>query len=495
VPRIFVRGVVFDHGAGLPFPNPIDLDLEPGWTGLVGPNGVGKTTLLRLITGELRPGAGEIRVEPGPARLLRQVPTLDAEIEAFAADWSGLAGRLRSRLRLEADQLRRWDTLSPGERKCWQLGAALAREPALLLCDEPGNHLDATARALMLDALRRFRGLGVIVSHERELLDALCSATVFVDRGGAIEPRRGAYSAALEQRELERGHLRAEFEREREHARAAARALDAARRRQAASARSLRNSSRKRSHRDHDASSAARKSRAEHAAASAEAGVRRAQAAAARARARVEAIEIEHERHGGELFVDWEAPRKHTLVGLDAASLAEYAPHPGTRLPPGEPAVVRRDDRIYLCGRNGAGKTSLLRALWACARERLDPIRVLWLPQELDPDQRRDLLDELRGLDRARRARVLQIVATTGLDPDQLLATPDPSPGEARKLALALGLARRAWLLLLDEPSNHLDLPSREALERMLASYPGALVLTSHDPRFAEALTTRVWRM
>jgi ATPase subunit of ABC transporter with duplicated ATPase domains len=79
------------------------------------------------------------------------------------------------------------------------------------------------------------------------------------------------------------------------------------------------------------------------------------------------------------------------------------------------------------------------------------------------------------------------------VDPEALLLSAAPSPGEARKLALAFGLARRVWALVVDEPTNHLDLPSIERLEEALAGYPGALVLVSHDAEFARRLTNRSW--
>jgi ATPase subunit of ABC transporter with duplicated ATPase domains len=498
MPRIVVAGVVFEHAARGPFPLPFDLELEPGWTGVVGPNGAGKTTLLRLLAGELTAARGAIRIEPptSAAIMLEQTvewtPALARTLERFAEDWSAHAGRLRSRLGLEPEQLDRWTTLSPGERKGWQLGAALAAQSAVLLCDEPSNHLDARARALLIDALRSFAGVGVIVSHDRELLDALCHATCFVDFGGRVELRPGSYGPAADQREAERARLAADFELARAHERRLAKQVEAARRRQASTQRSRRVSTRKQDHRDHDASSMARKYRAETAAASAAAGVRRAQSAHARELAKLERLELDH-RHGGELFVDWEPPRKAVLVSLTPAELPEFAPHPGTRLPGDRPVVIGRHDRIHVGGPNGAGKTSVLQAVLARARASLDPGRVLWMAQELDAAARAALLAELRGLDRLARGRVLQIVAAAGVDPDVLLATCVPSPGEARKLGLALGLARSVWLAILDEPTNHLDLPGREAVEAMLRSYPGALLISSHDPRFAAAVTDQRW--
>lgn len=80
------------------------------------------------------------------------------------------------------------------------------------------------------------------------------------------------------------------------------------------------------------------------------------------------------------------------------------------------------------------------------------------------------------------------MVALLGVDPEILLASRNPSPGEARKLAIALGLGRAAWLVILDEPTNHFDLPSIERLERALTSYPGALLVVSHDEEFAGSL-------
>jgi ABC-type cobalamin/Fe3+-siderophores transport system ATPase subunit len=144
---------------------------------------------------------------------------------------------------------------------------------------------------------------------------------------------------------------------------------------------------------------------------------------------------------------------------------------------------------VWIRGRNGAGKSTLLAALLAAAD--LPPERVLALPQELTLDAAHADLAQLRALPTDVRGRVLQLVHALGVEPEVLLRTASPSPGEARKLRLALGLGRHVWLAALDEPTNHLDLPSVLRLESALAAFPGALLLVTHDLRLGERVTQR----
>ncbi|HEY6040463.1 MAG TPA: ATP-binding cassette domain-containing protein, partial [Kofleriaceae bacterium] len=155
--------------------------------------------------------------------------------------------------------------------------------------------------------------------------------------------------------------------------------------------------------------------------------------------------------------------------------------------------AVGRDERIWLRGANGSGKTTLLAEV--LARCTLPPERVFALAQDLSLDASTALAGELRTLDRASRGRLGQLVDALGIDPERALNSTAPSPGEVRKLALALGLVRAPQLIVLDEPTNHLAIDSIERLEAALADYPGALIVVSHDARFASAVTTTSWTL
>ena len=148
MPSVHLRACSFAHTAATPILEDVTLDLADGWVGIMGPNGAGKTTLLDLVARHRQPTAGEVHVvaDVPPVLCPQEVGHLDDDVRTFSWDWSGPAARLRSRLELDPDDLDRWATLSPGERKRWQVGTALAAEPDVLLLDEPTNHLDARAR-------------------------------------------------------------------------------------------------------------------------------------------------------------------------------------------------------------------------------------------------------------------------------------------------------------------------------------------------------------
>lgn len=483
----FVRleQVEFGWETSAPLLEDVTLDLGPGWTGVVGPNGAGKSTLLALACGRLQPWSGRVS-RGGPAVYCPQrtdYPPQDLD-RLFAAPGRE-AALIRSGLGLEPDWPGRWDLLSHGERKRLQIGAALFRDPALLAVDEPSNHLDVRAREVLIQALASFRGVGVLVSHDRELMDRLCTAVIFIDPPRTVL-RPGNYSQALGEQ------IRERTEQDRARSRAA---QDLARlehtwsrRRAEASRAKSRRSKRGLAPRDRDA-----REKIDRARCSGQDGARgriqrQIQGRLDQARTRLRemgfvkecpaGIDSFGQRYPGDLLVSLPAGR--IPLGPGRVLL-----HPDLFIRPG--------DRIGLTGPNGSGKSTLVRALTEKAS--LPRGRLLYLPQEISGPSSRSILDRARKLRGQDLGWVMNMVSRLGSRPERLLESRLPSPGEVRKLLLALGLREEPWLVILDEPTNHLDLPSIERLETALADTLAALLLVSHDRYFLEPLAEISWRM
>lgn len=452
-----------------------------GWTGIVGDNGCGKSTLARIAAGGLAPDAGSVTPRLSCA-FCPQDPSEEPDaLTDFACDYDARACQLRATLGIADDMPWRFATLSCGEQKKIQVAVALWRGAEMLVVDEPTNHVDAACRAAIRAALASYEGIGLLISHDRALLDALALRCVCFEGGGVVV-RPGTYSQAHEQARLEglaaqraRAGAKAELARlQAEHAKRAQLADRTAARR------SARNLDR------HDSDGRARIGLAIVSGQDGKAGrlAARMDARVERAREQLDDVRVV-KRYEGDLWLDAQPHPRKVLVRLEEGRIP-CGPE-RTLAVPG--LALGNTDHLGISGPNGAGKSTLLRHLLGCVPS---DIEVLSIPQEVGRGQAQELLAQVRALPSAERGRVLSIVAQLDSDPDRILAGGEVSPGELRKLMLALGVLRGPALVVMDEPTNHLDIHSIEALERALASWPGALVLVSHDAPFLGATCPRL---
>lgn len=482
--QLSLQSITYTYSSSVePILHNVSVVFPQGWTGLLGDNGCGKTTLAKIACGQLAPQEGMV-TGPSVALLCSQETAFAPEnLYDFAAAYDREARDLRRELALEDDMPWRYDELSCGEQKKLQIACALWAKPDVLVLDEPTNHIDAAARSCLMTALRRFDGIGIVVSHDRELLDGLVDRCASFE-AGTVRVRPGGFTRASGQRDLERSASMRERRRAKEQ-------LDRLMVERDKRAHEAARADARMSKRHIDPKDRSAKAKIDLARFTGQDGKRgrlssqlegRLDAARERlARARVE------KRYDGDLWLDVApAPRRVLIRSREC----DIPCGPGALHLPD--LYVGNTDHIAITGPNGAGKSTLLEHL----RPHI-PDGIAWLdiPQELDKELAHGVVERVRALSSGERGRVLSVVAQLNSDPARILEGCATSPGEMRKLLLALGVLSSPALIVMDEPTNHLDLHSVEALERALAGYPGALLLVSHDERFLNACTSVRWNI
>jgi ABC transport system ATP-binding/permease protein len=496
-------GLAFGH---LPLLDQVNLQIElRERVCVIGRNGTGKSTLLQIISGEQAPDAGSVWTQPGlrVARLVQDVPlsanrpvfdvvaeglgdlrdlvtayhraavqVADAGTEGMLAKLGRLQHELEERdgwrleqrievilshLRLPPDAI--VDTLSGGWRRRVLLARALVAEPDLLLLDEPTNHLDVEAITWLEAFLAEYPGAIVFVTHDRAFLQRLATRIVELDRG-RLTSWPGDYATFV--RKKQEWLANEVVQREKFDKRLAE---EEAWLRQGIKARRTRNEGRVRA-----------------------LMAMRAERAARRERPGMARIGIEHSEVSGQLVIEAE----HVSKSFGAAPVVRDF---STR--------VVRGDRIGLIGPNGAGKTTLLRLLLGELPPEEGEVRLGANVHVAYYDQQREQLDPDRtvfetvgdGNDMVTvdgRPRHVHGYLRDFLFSLERAQTPVKalSGGERNRLLLARLFTRPANLLVLDEPTNDLDLESLELLEAKLIEWPGTLLLVSHDRVFLDNVVT-----
>ncbi|MDA7430741.1 ATP-binding cassette domain-containing protein [Primorskyibacter aestuariivivens] len=493
---------------------PFSGKLTTGKTALVGRNGSGKSTLLRAIAG-VEPIASGAIVASGPVRLLRQSEPFEgaalvdlfvcrAALEALQnalsgdledadrIDWT-LEERLEAalaRVGLDLPVTTPLAQLSGGQSRRAALAALFFDVPEIVLLDEPSNDLDADGRALLFDLLDSHRGLALVASHDRALLERMDGVMDLTEQGVRFHAGGWAGYAAL--RETERARAAQDLQR-------AEAALSGTRKQVAeAEARKARRARTGKALRGSGSQPKVLLDKAKDGAEARAAGqARLAERQVKAAETRLESARAAVDRAKS---LGFDLPATDLPPGRQVLHMSGLRfRHPGAaRGIEGMALDIHGPERIRLLGGNGVGKSTLLRLI---AGE-LTPesgrierwVRVAYLDQRLDGirsgagrvlDHARAAIPELdeNGV-RALLARFLfrndaALVPVSGL-----------SGGERLRLGLALALGQPdpARLLLLDEPTSHLDLDAVEAVEAALAGYDGAMIVVTHDAGFAGAL-------
>jgi len=479
------------------------LTVHPGHrVGLIGPNGSGKSSLFALLRGEIDAEAGEVSLPPSwvIAHVAQEMPpvmaaaiefVLDGDMELRAVERAladaeahpGTAGEHLAELHQRYEAIAGYSararaasllsglgfaatchgdpvaSFSGGWRMRLNLAQALMTRSDLLLLDEPTNHLDLDAVLWLEEWLQRYPGTLLLITHDRDFLDAVATSIVHLD-GRQLRVYTGNYS---------------QFEREHAHELA---------QQQAAYAKQQRQIAHLRSYIDRFRAKATKAKQAQ---------------SRIKALERMELIAAAHVDSPFSFAFPATEIHARQLVKLDRATLG-YA---GKAVISGVDWAILPGERIGLLGPNGAGKSTLLSAIAGelaplagqrltaqelrigyFAQHQLEQLRLeesaLWHLRRLEPATReQELRDFLGGFD-FRGERVSAPVA-------------EFSGGEKARLTLALLVRQRPNLLLLDEPTNHLDIEMREALTEALQDYEGALIVVAHDRHLLRATADELW--
>ncbi len=507
-----VQNVTMRYGAKILFED-VTTTFNPGNRyGLTGPNGAGKSTFMKILAGEMEQQTGLVQ-RPRKMGILRQdqfafdafrvIDTVimgnkglwealqerdaiyakaemsdedgirAAELEGVVADEDGYTAEADAAVLLdgldipEALHERKMSELQGGQKVRVLLAQALFGNPAALLLDEPTNHLDLESIHWLENFLNHYDGTVIVISHDRHFLNNVCTHIADIDYQTII-PYTGGYDDMVMAKTQVRSRIESEnAQREKKIAQ-----LNEFIQRFAAGTRSSQVNSRRKE-------------------------VERLQPSdLARSNIQRPFIKFELKKPGGRYALEFEGVKK----GYDGLEVIK-----------GFSAMIQRGEKIALMGRNGAGKTSLLNAILANAPQvtetglKLDAGEVKWgheaavgyfaqdfresIPsgwtmvdwlRQFDPDatieQIRGVLGQMlfRGEEGTKKTEVL-------------------SGGEACRLMFCKLMLQKPNILVLDEPTNHLDLEAVIALNTCLQSYPGTLLLVTHDEDLIDEVATRIW--
>ena len=461
----------------------INLQIEQGeWVGLLGRNGMGKSTLLKLVNGDISPLSGTIARQQNlrVAYLPQEVPAgvegkvfdivaggLDSPLpKADEHHWQGQlqVEQVISRMSLDAYVETRFEVLSAGMKRRVMLARGLVKKPDLLLLDEPTNHLDIDSINWLEDFLKRWGGTLLFVTHDRVFLQKLTTRIIELDRGHLFD-WDCSYTTFLERKEAmltAEGEQNILFDKKL--------AQEEVWIRKGIEARRTRNEGR------------------------------------VRALKRLRAQRLERRERPGKVKMQIQAEKRSGKLVIEVENVSySFGSQP---IVSDFTTTIQRGDKVGIIGPNGSGKTTLLRLLL----NELTPqtgsveygtnLEIAYFDQlRAQLDDSKSILDNVgQGRDTVTingRTRNLMGYLEDFLFTRERVNAPISalSGGERNRLLLARLFARSANLLVLDEPTNDLDVETLEILEELLLEYDGTLLLVSHDRAFLNNIVTSTLAM
>lgn len=454
--------------SGKPLLEGVELSVSPGEKlALVGRNGSGKSTLLRIAAGEIQADEGTRFIQPGiSVRYLPQEPDLTGYSTSLDYAQAGLgpaddpwrAQFLLNELGLSGTE--KPDQMSGGERRRTALANVLAPEPDILLLDEPTNHLDLPAIEWLENTIAATRSALVLISHDRRFLENLSRATVWLDRGAARRLDQGFghfeewRDTVLEQEEREQHKLDRKIVAEEHWVRYGVTARRKRNVRRMANLAELRNQRR------------------------------------------------EHRQVQGNVKLEASQAQTSGKLVADAKTISKS--FGGTDVVKDFSIRIARGDRIGIAGPNGAGKTTLIKMLTGDLQPDSGSVRHGAGLETATLDQQRQQLKDTWTLKDAltggsgdyvdingTRKHVVGYMQDFLFRPEQARQPVTKlSGGERGRLALARALSLPSNFLVLDEPTNDLDLETLDLLQEMIGDYPGTVIVVSHDRDFLDRVAT-----
>lgn len=487
---INISNLSFSYESSIhPIFSSLNQTFNDGWYAIIGANGSGKSTLFKLLNKTLIPQEGTIspKIETFLCKQdnLSKIPSSFYNPDIINNSESvSLLGRLE----IKDEWLFNYDKLSGGEKKRCMVADALLRSPTLLLVDEPINHLDSFTINLLANELKKFNKIGLIISHNLDFLDSLCSKTLILEDNQfftnilnyeckpslAIKQRKREIEFINKQKDSKISDIaKLKKMKEREY-------------------QIIQKSKNKLSKKNLDKKDFSTKSKIDSARITAKdkkPGLKLTSInnEILRASEKLSNINVPKKNKLGISFNNIQS-KKTTIIAFQKDEISQIhniykVSHPYME--------IKKDDKIIIRGQNGTGKTSFLNIIEQNLIKNNVPY--WYIHQDYSEKDRIKIKEKLINLDKDTQSQILSISFRLGANPTSLLTTNLLSQGETQKLLYGFAIFSNSSILLLDEPTNFLDIISINILTNALLSYNGAITCVSHDVTFMNKIGNKFW--